>query len=257
MDRDSLHKDGLLEQYLLGLTSREETKAVEDYLATDPDARRDLEFMRKQLGVYLEERGVEERDPVADQEPQKEDSEEVFLSYLLHRNQRLNAMRSVLFVVSLLLLGTSVYFYRQSRQLERELLTAKAIHVQDDNIHEMTLRELSHSTVDLDSLHTVVAQSGHGNLQLHYLTADSVILLDLSHLKIPEKGYAYHVHLQHGTQETSKYIVGQGGLNALYPIDDVAAQLKVLYGLETTDSQEKATVPDLVANLDLFPSGLR
>lgn len=254
MDRDSLNKDGLLEQYLLGLTSREETEAVEKYLASDPEARRDLEFLRSQLGIYLNEHSIPGKAIIASAEtPDLEEAseQEAVMHYLIKRNQRLNVLRAILAVVSLILFASTVYYYQQSRRLAADLLTEKARHVQDDNFHEATLRELEHSTVSLDSLHTVVSHSSRGPVQLHYLAADSVILLDLSHLSPPDSGYAYHIHLLENHEERSRYIVSAKQLNALYPISNMTAHLKVIYGAEHAKSSTTPTAPELILSKPL------
>jgi len=256
MDRESLKKHGLLEQYLLGLTSREETEAVEEYLASDPEAQRDLEFLRGQLGIYLDDPSVSGNfeAPAYKSAVHRDSSEqEHMMQYLLGRNQRLNVVRAVLGVVCLLLLGSTVYLYQQSRQLAADLLTEKARHVQDDHFHENTLRELELNTVSLDSMNTVVATSLRGPIQLHYLTTDSIILLDLSHLSPPDSGFAYHIHLQEDSEERSRYIINGEELNTLYPISNIADRLKVIYGYgpETTNPAATPTAPELILNKPL------
>lgn len=254
MDREYLKKHGLLEQYLLGLTSREETEAVEEYLASDPEAQRDLEFLRGQLDIYLESPDITDKFAASVQDrfssPDTTEQEDV-MQYLLQRNQRLNVMRVILGAACLLLLGSTVYLFQQNRRLAADLLTEKALHVQDDHFHENTLRELELSTVNLDSLNTVVATSGRGAIQLHYFSADSIILLDLSHLSPPDSGFAYHVHLQKGSKEQLHYSVYEGELHTLYPISDAADHLKVVHAPATTDSSLANTAPETILSKPL------
>lgn len=251
MDLNSPEKNGLLEQYLLGLTTREETQEVEEYLASNPEARQELEFLRRQLGLYLEEKGIDEKNEQGTS-VDDEDSGEVVLAYLLERNQRLNATRLILLSICALLLAGFIYLYRQNSLLEAELLTERARHVQDDRFHETTLKELSRTTVSLDSLCTVVAESEHGNLQLHYLTADSVLLIDLSHLAVPDTGFAYHIHLLNEGAEVPRYVVERSALNSLYPVEQSGTGLRVLYGPARPDTLTPSPPqPDLVAELSL------
>lgn len=251
MDRESLHKDGLLEQYLLGLTSREETQAIEKFLETDPQARADLEHLRGQLGVYLDKRGIDEKgDDIPPTGPDSVDDREV-LAYLLERNQRLNIIRYLLLALCLLLGGTAVYFYRSSNIYQAELSSEKARHIQDGHRHKAALRELDRKTVHLDSMQTIVAPTEAGNLQLFYLPADSIVLIDLSHLESPKAGYAYHLHTKDEHAETPRYIVSAGTVHDLFPLKRHYAHLKVLYGPEHKSAETEGVVPVLVAELDL------
>lgn len=251
MDRDSLHKDGLLEQYLLGLTSREETQAIEEYLKTDPQARADLEHLRGQLGVYLDKQGIDGKEGgIPPTSSESVDDQEV-LSYLLQRNQRLNIIRYLLLGLCLLLLGAAVYFYRSSKVSQAELRSEKARHVQDGHRHKAALRELDRKTVHLDSMQTIVAPTEAGNLQLFYLPADSVVLIDLSHLESPEDGYAYHLHTRGEHTETPRYVVAGNTVHDLFPLKRNHAHLKVLYGPEHKSAETEGVVPVLVAELDL------
>lgn len=250
MDKDSMHKKGLLEQYLLGLTSLEETQEVEEYLASDPEARKELEHLRGQLGMYLDDRGIEGKEGT-DKTAGPDDQEEAMLAYLLNRNQRLNALRTILAVCCVLLLGSTIYFFRQSRIHQGELLSEKARHVQDDNLHARELKQMERAAIHLDSLHTTVNASPSGNLLLHHLATDSVILLDLSHLEPPAEGFAYHIHLASGDTEVTRHVVSAEQLNALYPLERSAERLRVLHGPKTPSTDPIAPNPQLVTELEL------
>lgn len=250
MKPNHIHDNGLLEQYLLGLTSLEESMAVEEYLARNPQARQELDHLRGQLGLYLEDVGVNEvmgHERAVPQETQFRQQ----ISYLLSRNHRLASFRTGLIALCLLLFGTSFYFYDQSRDHHSAHIAEKARHVQDDHLHAQEMEHLAAEIVHWDSLHTVVASSEHGNLQLHYLMADSMVLLDLSHLQGPASGYAYHVHRQTEDGEKKLWIVDAGKVNALYPLDSHDANLRIIYGPSVTVPAEPEPTLDLVAEVSL------
>jgi len=251
MDRETLNEKGLLEQYLLGLTTREESLAVEEYLEKDPQARADLEHLRRQLGVYLEDNGIEEKMPPGGQSNYEPTEDEQMLAYLLGRNQRLNIARYVLMALTLMLTVSTFYFDRQSSNAQAALLTEKARHVQDDHIHEAALKKMDRETVHLDSIRPVIHPSKAGNLQLHYLAADSVLLLDLSHLDPPHEGFAYHVHVRKGGEESSRYVVAAGEEHGLYPLERSRAQLRLLYGPTKPGTGPTDSLPVLIDELRL------
>lgn len=250
MDPNYLRDNGLLEQYLLGLTSREESIAVEEYLARTPEAQQELEHLRSQLGLYLEDVGVgESASGPINQSNSAHSSNQI--NYLLTRNRHLTLLRSGLVTLCLLLFATSFYFYQQSRSNHSAHIAEKARHVQDDHLHAREMKHLEAAVIDWDSLHTVVASSDHGNLQLHYLMADGMVLLDLSHLQQPEHGYAYHVHrkTQHGEQKL--WVVDAEKVNALYPVDNSDADLRILHGPSVAHPSSPQPKIDLVAELSL------
>lgn len=250
MEPEFLQKNGLLEQYLLGLTSREESKAVEEYVANNPEARRELEHLRSQLGVYLEDTGFMEPDTGRENRLVTQEYREQ-RDYLQVKNHWLKLTRRALAVLSVILLISSVYFYRQSHQHSLALSAEKARHVQDDHLHAREIKHLTAEAVDWDALHTVVAASEHGNLQLHYLLSDSTVLLDFSHLQGPAAGYAYHVHHLTAHGEKSLFVIDAGEVNALYPLHNPDADLKILYGPAVAIPSGPQPQVDLVAELSL------
>ncbi len=250
MDPEFVRNNGLLEQYLLGLTSREENIAVEEYLAQHPEARHELEHLRSQLGVYLDETGFMEPDNPGENRlaTQKYREQRDFLRV---KNHWLKLTRGALAILSVCLLVTSIYFYRQNNQHSLALSAEKARHVQDDHLHAREIKHLTAEAVHWDSLHTVVAASEHGNLQLHYLLSGKTVLLDFSHLQGPAAGFAYHVHHLTAHGEESLFVIDAGKVNALYPLHDPEAKLKILYGPTVAIPAGPQPKTDLVAELSL------
>ncbi|MEL7163180.1 MAG: hypothetical protein AAFN92_20640, partial [Bacteroidota bacterium] len=54
MEGTNLDKKELLERYVLGLTDAEQSERVQTMLQNDPDARRDLAYLRQQLTAYAD-----------------------------------------------------------------------------------------------------------------------------------------------------------------------------------------------------------
>lgn len=251
MDKNAIRQNGLLEQYLLGLTTREESAAVEAYLAADPEARKDLEHLRTQLGVFINEQEFGEKAVSGASAPVIYADQEAVITHLNARVQRLSAIRYLLAAACALLFLSTAYFFRQSRLSHSALISEKARHVQDDRLHEREIVELSRETVHLDSLQTVVSASTSGNLLLHYLTTDSVVLLDLSHLEPLAEGFAYHVHLVREDKEIARHEIGAHETHSLYPLDRSGAKLKVIRGPDSTGMLAGKARPQVIAELDL------
>ena len=54
MDKERFLESGLLEQYVLGLTSEEETREVERYAQAFPEIRAEIDLLRKAVRQYAE-----------------------------------------------------------------------------------------------------------------------------------------------------------------------------------------------------------
>lgn len=230
MDRESLHKDGLLERYLLGLTSRKESQDIEEYLKMDPLAQADLDHLREQLGVYLDERGIDEKTENYNPKGNGTVDDQEVLKYLLHRNQSLNILRYVLLGLCLLSMAAAVYFFRSSKTFEAQLLSEKASHAQDRYRYRDALKEMDRQTVRLDAMLNIVTETEVGYVQLHYLPEDSIVLIDLSHLDVPQKGYAYHLYAGGVPGGEARYVVPPDRIHALYPLERHNDQLVISYG---------------------------
>ena len=55
MDKEQFLKSGLLEQYALGLTTPEETAAVERYIQAFPDIRHKAASLKKEIDEYTKQ----------------------------------------------------------------------------------------------------------------------------------------------------------------------------------------------------------
>jgi len=138
MDRESLKKSGLLEQYILGLTNRKEALLVEKMLEDSPGAREDYEKLRQELDVYAANAGMAA--PLEGREIRTakdyEDLDHEMILAMTERNHSLVIWRYSLMAACLLLLCLSGYLFRLSESNRTEIVTEKAHHAQDNNAHE-------------------------------------------------------------------------------------------------------------------------
>ena len=144
MDRESLKKSGLLEQYVLGLTNRKESIIVERALKEDPEVMKDYQKLRGELDDYVGKNGM---DVPEDGRPQRtardfEELDNEMMTAIIDRAHNLLIWRYVLGAVCRLLLCLSGYLFRLSESYRHATVTEKAMHAQDNNNHEMVVKNL-------------------------------------------------------------------------------------------------------------------
>jgi len=126
MDKERFLSSGLLEQYILGLTSSEESEEVEKYLNAFPELRTEADAMRKAIEQYalqhsvpppphLKRKILTEIDGLAEQEQAQRKS-------ALHQVRR--AKNQAVWIgsaISIVLLLFAGYFFRQMNRSENQL----------------------------------------------------------------------------------------------------------------------------------------
>ncbi len=221
MNHEQLKKSGLLEQYVLGLTNREESQLVQDVLANDPEAQKEYELLKEELGGYAESYGLE---APADGRPARtaEDFEELdheMVIAITNANRSLKRWRLALSAVCLLLLGFSLFIYRQHRQVQSDLVTERAQHAQDQNSFGIELKHLHDEAVDLTKLSTEEIPVDNGLILLHRLAGHDLALLDLSHIEPLEEGDAYYIFLEGGEKSKPSLVIRQQDLHHLHSLE--------------------------------------
>lgn len=201
MDHESLKNSGLLEQYALGLTSRKETLAVEEILKNSPEARAELEMVKKNFNNYVEDQGFS---GPADGRSRRtieeyEDLDHEMIMAMMDRNHLLNIWRFALGIVVLLLIGLSGFLFRSNQVMNAKLTNEKALHAQDDYANELRLKDLSEqlpTTEEWSAMRTETAPATEGQVLLHFLDDKDLLFLDLSHAAPLPEDYAYYVFLE-------------------------------------------------------------
>lgn len=253
MDRENLKKSGLLEQYILGLTSREESLLVERTLEKHPEAREDYEKLRQEFDAYTLSNGLpvplegREVRTAADYENL---DHEMILS-MAKRNHSLVIWRYCLMAACLLLLCLLGYLFRLTTSSRTEIATEKAHHAQDNNAHEQALRHLQEQAPHWSELKMVKASTAEGTVILHYLDAQNPVLLDFSHAQPLSEDEGYFV-VSEGDEEAA-LIVRAGHQIGLHPISlsKNVDKLKIFRWKLDEVFHEAATGHNLVAALSL------
>ena len=219
MDRESLKKSGLLEQYILGLTNRKEALLVEKMLEDSPGAREDYEKLRQELDVYAANAGMAA--PLEGREIRTakdyEDLDHEMILAMTERNHSLVIWRYSLMAACLLLLCLSGYLFRLSESNRTEIVTEKAHHAQDNNAHEQALQNMKELAPDWAELKTVKATTTGSTVILHYLDAKNPVLLDFSHAQPLNEDDAYFVLFGEEDEEAA-LIVRAGHQIGLHPV---------------------------------------
>jgi len=202
LTRESLKSSGLLEQYVLGLTSREQNRLLEAFLEQNPEAKEDVAALREELNHYLDIQSVdlpEGERQIRTPEDFLDMDHEMILE-MTEKNHSLTIWRYALGAVCLLMLALSGYLFRLNENNKSALLEEKARHAQDDNSHRLKVENLEESVLDWSGLQTVTTYVGAGTIQLHYAAEDDQVILDLSHLNLGslDDREPYHVYIIDG-----------------------------------------------------------
>lgn len=197
MDRDTLKKSGLLEQYALGLTNRRENEIVEAALANSEEVREDLSKLRKQFDSYAETQGTAAPNDGRPQRPQEEfeDLDHEMILALIDRNYTLSIWRYVLGGLVLLLIGLTGFLFRQNQQATSDLINEKALHAQDDQSYAQQLRKVQEETARWSAIGVKTVTTPHGPILVHQSPARGVAFIDLSHTQTLEDAMAYFVNV--------------------------------------------------------------
>lgn len=220
MNQDDFDKHELLEQYVLGLTNREESEWVEALIAKDPEAHKDLEHLRKQLEDYADGISGIPTPPGRQLRSHRDfaDLDQEMIVRMTERNHSLVIWRYALSIACLLLLALCGFLFRTNQTTEQELRAEKARHAQDGKSFELQIKNLRESGMNWDSLKAHASIFGINNIRVHYLEREKIALLDLSRVPAPERGYAYYLLNSSDPQPGQVQVIGQADLHHLLPI---------------------------------------
>ncbi len=130
MDKEQLYESGLLEMYVLGLTSEEENAQVAELAAQHPDVQKEIDTMRKALENYAMSHSIPPppglRDKVMSAVDREEDTPDPEQAPV--RSQP-PARRWVSLAAGFILLASCIYFFQQHRRSEGRLTALKKDYV--------------------------------------------------------------------------------------------------------------------------------
>jgi anti-sigma-K factor RskA len=197
MDRENLKKSGLLEQYVLGLTNRKESIIVERALEEDPEIMKDYQKLRDELNEYVGRNGMMVPEDGREQRTARdfEELDHEMISAMTERTQKLLIWRYVLGAACLVLLCLSGFLFRLSENNRHATVTEKAMHAQDNHHNDIVVKDLREKNNKWTELKTLKVPAEGGIVLLHLLTAQELLLLDLSHLSPLPEGFGYFVYL--------------------------------------------------------------
>lgn len=240
MDFKKLTEEGLLEQYLLGLTSREESQSIEAFLDRSPQARAELDFLKKQLGLHLAE-----GEQNVDLSPAGSRLERTSLQ---KTNRRLRYLVAGLTVFCCLLLIAAVHYQNRSVVHYRAHLSERAQHIQDDQLYTREIESLSTSLAQWNHLHTQTVMSTHGPILVHHLQEQALALVDLSHLGPPDTQSVYLFYDQVPSSASLLSEISATDRTTLHPITITGKSLTIFH-----QSRGKSSPPEQIAALPSTP----
>ena len=249
LTRESLKKSGLLEQYVLGLTTREQNRILKAFLEQNPDAQEDVAALKEELSNYMASYNL--GSPDAERETRTSDDfldlDHEMILEMTERNHSLTIWRYALGTLCLLLVALSGYLFRLSENNKTALLQEKARHAQDDNSHRLKVENLKDAALDWSGLQTVTTYVGEGFIQLHYSPDDDRMILDLSHLNVGKRinEKSYHIYVVDGEDSRHVLKILPADEHSLHALKVAGAQLQVYSGEKGAEDQ------NLVAEISL------
>jgi hypothetical protein len=253
MNRENLKKSGLLEQYVLGLTSRKESVMIQKILEEDPEAKKDFEKLRKELDGYVMDQGLHV--PVDGRSPRsQEDFEDLDYEVVMQmtaRNHSLVKWRYGLGALCLFLLCLCGFLFRLSENTHSDLITEKAKHAQDQTSYHVKLAHALENTPEWKDVVTRKTATDHGVVLLHHLENQHIALLDLSHCDSISAGHAFYVFFDDELHETPVLVISGRDRLGLHPVilEEETRSVQVYSGdlgqVPSIDGSEKVLIGDL------------
>lgn len=220
MSSEELKQSGLLEQYVLGLTSRDDSEFVKKMAEEDPQIKQEIERLEAEMSAYAADKSIlppPRGRAVRDSEEYEDLDHEVIMA-MTERNHTLTIWRYALSAACFLLLLLSGYLFRLNQLNQQELMKEQALHAQDENTHQIALQHLEEGVLDWTSLQTLRKDAKVGHLQVHHFPNRNTVLLDLSDFNPPAEGHAYFIVLGNGQEVIPSLEITQEGQNTLYPV---------------------------------------
>jgi hypothetical protein len=255
MNREDLKKSGLLEQYVLGLTSRKESLMVQEILEADPEAKKDFEKLRKELDVYVVDQGLQVPDDGRSPRSQEdfEDLDYEVIMQMTARNHSLVKWRYGLGALCLFLLCLCGFLFRLSQNNHSDLITEKAKHAQDQTSHHVALEHALGNTPEWNDVVTRKTTASNGVVLLHHLENQHVAFLDLSHCDTISARHAYYVFFDGQMNEEPVLIISGGDRIGLHPVmlKKETSSVHIFSGEISHESSVDGAEKTLIAELSL------
>ena len=255
MDRERITKSGLLEQYVLGLTNRQESQLVEEAIQQDPQIKEDYNRLRGEMEGYVAARSV-----VAPPDGERrlrtaqayEDLDHEMITQMTERNHTLNVWRYTLGAVCIALVALCGYLFRLSETNRMDAVSERAEHQQDNNHYELKQRTLEQQLPNWEDVRSQHEVTALGTVTLHRIPVSNLSLLDLSSFGELAAGEAYFVFVD-GEEKTSSLVVSaerQKDLHAI-PLPTDAQVIKIYRWREAQQAAAPLPTEDLLATVHL------
>ncbi|MFT5998017.1 MAG: hypothetical protein ACI81P_000463 [Neolewinella sp.] len=253
MNREKLRKSGLLEQYVLGLTSRKESLLVEKILEEDPEAKKDFEKLRAELDGYVVDQGLQVPDDGRSLRRQEDfdDLDYEVIMKMTARNHTLVKWRYGLGALCLFLLCLCGFLFRLNENNHSDLVVEKAEHAQDQTSHHLELEHALENTPEWRDVVTRKAAAGNGVVLLHYLKSQHVAFLDLSHCDTISARDSYYVFFDGQLSEEPVLVISGSDRLGLHPVflKGETSSVQVFSGqtgqVPSTEGGKKAPMADI------------
>jgi hypothetical protein len=161
MNQKDFFNSGLLEQYVLGITSEEETKLVEAFIANDPEVRKAYDQLRKEIEQFAESQQISQHRPS-------------------FQGKRMLQIMTIL-AITLTIVNIAQYKTYQSTKAANNLLTNDLIACKETKTSE----SLAISLLNNHDFHlSEILDQRFGQVKLYWHDASSIAMLHLE--EVPE-----------------------------------------------------------------------
>lgn len=196
MNKEKFLNSGLLEQYILGLTTAEENKIVRRYVDTFPEVRAELSTLKQAMDAYVAEHVAPSRPQVGDK-PLVENGWSAPLA--TRRSAKAGLpwfIAVVLGCIVMYLLQVKTTDRRQITQLEAEHAALQQYYDRDHQLEERE-RTMTGAVRDTRTVSTVLRPTSDNELTIfavyHHNPATEKSWLDVTQLPFLEPARVYHV----------------------------------------------------------------
>ena len=254
MNKDRLIKSGILEQYVLGLTTPEESRQIEDMASRDHEIREEIESMRQALDQYLNKQSIPPPPGLKSEVMKAIDARQAADEDMI---SRVSLSRVLLALSVVVLVGLAWFTYRQRQQFDHQysaMVSEYHLCQKERESLEARLTPLSEEITTLVDRHTrhvhVKGLNGHAEalLVVYYNPSQPDALVHIVNMPEPPQGHQYQLWADVDGQMIDMGTLSNVQRNSLHHLRLVPHAESVNVTIEPIGGSDHPTVERLCAN---------
>ncbi|MGA1582260.1 MAG: anti-sigma factor [Saprospiraceae bacterium] len=254
MSKDQLIKSGLLEQYVLGLTTPEENSHIEEIAGRDPEVQEEIEAMRQALDQYVNQQSIP---PPPSLKQEVMDAIQVRQPVVEEEFSRVSLSRVLLALSVVGLISLAWFSFRQRQQFDHQYSAmVSEYHLCQKELESLEAK-MAPITADLSTLidqntrHVHVRSldpKGDALLVVYYNPDQTDALLHVVKMPAAPEGHQYQVWADVEGKMIDMGTLGHVKKNSLHHLRLIPKAESLNVTIEPIGGSDHPTVETLCAN---------